>query len=102
MTTAFATALDRANRAVLSRLSIDDDITLNWDPVVAIFDNGYAAGSVGIMGMASTQPMLTLATADVPDSPVGMLAVVHEVTYTVASHQSDGLGMSTLYLERTV
>jgi hypothetical protein len=53
------------------------------------------------MGIASTQPTLTLPTASVPANPVGVTAVVASVTYTVAEHQPDGTGVSMLYLERT-
>ena len=69
--------------------------------VACIFDNGYAAGNVGAMGIASTQPTLTLPTASVPAYPVGVTAVVASVSYTVAEHQPDGTGVSMLYLERT-
>lgn len=75
--------------------------TVNGAAVQAIFDNGYAQGQVGIMGAASTQPTLTLPTASVPSSPVGKTAVVNSITYTVAAHEPDGTGVSTLLLERT-
>lgn len=75
--------------------------TLNGVAVTGIFDNGYSAGNVGGMGMASTQPTLTLPTASVPANPVGLAAVVASVTYTIAEHQPDGTGVSMLYLERT-
>ena len=76
-------------------------VTLNGVSVAAIFDNGYSAGSVGIMGVASTQPSLNLATTLVPTNPVGTSAVVNGTTYTVAAHEPDGTGVSLLYLERT-
>lgn len=69
-------------------------------PVNAIFDNGYALGSVGGFGMASTQPTLTLATANVPASPEGQAVVVNGVAYLVASHEPDGTGVSRLMLEK--
>lgn len=78
-----------------------DTVTLDSVAVSAIFDNGYALGSVGSMGMAGAQPSLTLPTASVPANPVGKLAVVGVVTYRVAEHQPDGTGISTLILERT-
>lgn len=67
--------------------------------VPVIFDNGYALGSVGPYGMASTQPSLTLCTADVPATPVGVSVVVGAVTYLVAAHEPDGTGISRLLLE---
>lgn len=78
-----------------------DSITLNSVAVSAMFDNGYALGNVGSMGAAGAQPILTLATTNVPANPVGTLAVVNGITYSVAAHEPDGTGVSTLYLERT-
>jgi hypothetical protein len=77
-------------------------VTLNGVSVSAIFDNGYSAGAVGIMGVASTQPMLSIATSLVPASPVGKSAVVNGLAYTVAAHEPNGTGISALYLERTL
>ena len=67
--------------------------------VSGIFDNGYALGSVGAMGMASSQPTLTLATASVPANPVGTAVVVGGGNYLVGAHEPDGTGMSRLMLE---
>lgn len=75
--------------------------TLNGVAVNGIFDNGYALGSAGGMGFASTQPRLTLPTASVSASPVGLVVVVASVNYLVAEHQPDGTGLSVLLLERT-
>lgn len=69
------------------------------ETVSVIFDNGYALGSVGPIGMASSQPMLTLASANVPADPVGTAVVVGGVSYTVGAHEPDGTGMSRLLLE---
>lgn len=73
--------------------------TVGGSAVSAIFDNGYALGSVGPIGMASSQPMLTLATADVPANPVGTAVVVAAGNYTVGAHEPDGTGISRLMLE---
>lgn len=86
--------------------------------VSAIFDKGYTLGSVGPVGMASSQPMLTLATANVPANPVGTSVVVGNndayvetdyvqpgyspgtaYYYLVGAHEPDGTGMSQLMLE---
>jgi hypothetical protein len=62
------------------------DATLAGAAVRGIFDNGYALGSVGVVGMAGTQPSFTLPTAELP-SPVVGLALVHAgQAYTVAAH----------------
>lgn len=73
--------------------------TLNGAAVAAIFDAAYALSTVGPYGMAGTQPVLTLATASVPATPVGATAVVNGATYTVAAHEPDGTGISRLMLE---
>jgi hypothetical protein len=73
--------------------------TLAGVDVLAIFDNGYAFGNAGLTGMASTQPTLTLATADVPATPVGATAIVNATTYVVVAHEPDGTGVSRLLLE---
>jgi hypothetical protein len=73
--------------------------TVAGQAVQAIFDNGFAMGDVGL-GMAGTQPMLTLPTTLVPASPVGVAAVVNATNYLVAAHEPDGTGMSRLLLER--
>ncbi len=74
--------------------------TVDGASVSAIFDNGYQASAVGALGMASSMPTLTLPTASVPASPVGKAVVVAGISYTVAEHQPDGSGVSTLVLER--
>ena len=74
--------------------------TLAGVPVTGIFDSAYALASVGPHGMASTQPTLTLPTAQVPANPVGLAAVVNGTGYLVAGHEPDGTGVSILLLER--
>lgn len=73
--------------------------TVSGVPVGAIFDNGYAQGGVGGLGMASSQPMLTLPTANVPAQPQGLPVVVGSTSYLVAGHEPDGTGISVLMLE---
>lgn len=87
--------------AFFNAAELADTITLSGVAVSAIFDNAYALGNVGSMGAAGTQPILTLATTNVPANPVGTLAVVNGTTYSVAAHEPDGTGVSILYLERT-
>ena len=74
-------------------------VTLGGAAVSGIFDNGYALGSVGAIGMASSQPTLTLATAHVPANPVGTAVVVGAANYVVCAHEPDGTGVSRLMLE---
>lgn len=98
MASTFAARESRLNQAVFAHLS-NTDATLNAVAVTGIFDNGYAPGSVGPYGMASTQPSLTLSTASVPADPVGMPVVVGAASYLVAAHEPDGTGISRLLLE---
>lgn len=98
MTAPFAALETRLNAAVFARLA-NASATLAGVAVAAIFDNGYALGSVGALGMASSAPTLTLATASVPADPVGLAAVVGGVSYLVAAHEPDGTGVSRLLLE---
>lgn len=69
--------------------------------VAVIFDKEYGLGNVGMLGMASTQPALTLSTADVPANPVGLSVEIDGGTYQVATHEPDGTGISRLVLEAT-
>jgi hypothetical protein len=98
MAATFAARESRLNRAVFTHLS-NVDATINAVLVSGIFDDGYALGSVGTFGMATTQPTLTLSTADVPASVVGTSVVVGAQSYLVASHEPDGAGVSRLMLE---
>jgi len=76
------------------------DATVNGQAVRGIFDNGFASAEVGLVGMSSSRPMLTLPTAGLSADPVGQTAVVGGTSYLVAAHQPDGTGVSTLMLER--
>lgn len=67
--------------------------------VKGIFDKAYQLGNVGVTGIATTAPVLTLATAVVPADPVGTAVVVSGSNYTVAAHEPDGTGVSLLLLE---
>jgi len=74
--------------------------TLGGVAVSVFFNNGYSAGSVGSLGMGDTSPSITLPTAQVPASPIGLSVVVQGATYVVAEHQPNATGISTLLLER--
>jgi hypothetical protein len=52
-----------------------------------------------MLGMATSQPSLTLASADVSTDPVGAAVLVGAVAYVVAAHEPDGTGVSRLLLE---
>ncbi|WP_027477902.1 head-tail joining protein [Curvibacter gracilis] len=67
--------------------------------VDAIFANGYAAGQVGALGMASSQPALALPTVQVPLNPVGLRVTVDGQAYVIADARNDGTGETHLLLE---
>lgn len=74
--------------------------TLGGNAVRGVFDNGYALGSVGLVGMSGTQPTFTLPSASVtPVDPVGQPLVIGALSFTVAAHEPDGTGVSRLILE---
>ena len=98
MASTFAARESRLNRAVFAHLS-NTDAVVDSIAVAAIFDNGFALGNVGPYGMATSQPSLTLSTADVPATPVGVSVVVGGASYLVAAHEPDGTGVSRLLLE---
>lgn len=75
-------------------------VTVGGVARVGIFDAGTRLGAVGMAGVATTQPTLTLPTADVPSPAVGQAVIVNGVNYLVAEHDLDGTGVSTLILER--
>ena len=67
------------------------------------YSGPYAPGNVGALGMASSQPSITLPDTAVPAGPVGTAVVItagHGLgSYLVAEHQPDGSGISMLVLE---
>jgi len=85
--------------AFMNTAEFATSVTLDGATVPAIFDAAFALGSVGAYGMASTQPSLTLASANVPSAPIGKTAVVGNANYLVAAHEPDGTGISRLLLE---
>lgn len=69
--------------------------------VRAIFDAAYDQGSVGMIGMASTQPMLLCRSADLPaGEPVGLQLTIAGTLYAMVHAEPDGTGMTRLLLER--
>lgn len=67
--------------------------------VAVLYDNGAAVGGVGMLGMATSQPSITLPTSYVPSTPVGSTVIVNATTYLVAASEPDGTGISRLLLE---
>jgi hypothetical protein len=94
----FAALEARLNASVFARLA-NVVAQIEAVQVAGIFSNGYAAGDVGALGMASTGTMLEVPTASVPRSPEGKSVVVRGRAYVIAAHQPDGTGSSRLMLE---
>lgn len=69
------------------------------EPVHGIFDDAYAVGDVGELGMATTRPTLLLPSAQVPAAVRGMQVQVAGQHFTVEDTQPDGTGMTLLILE---
>ena len=87
-------------------LLFDDDqfaieVLIAGVPTLAIFDAAFERASLGELGMATTEPVLRLPTALVPQPATRTPVVVAGVPYRVAEHQPDGTGISLLYLEKT-
>lgn len=98
MAAKFAALEARLNTAVFAHVA-NTDAVVNGVTVPAIFDAAYTLGTVGPYGMATAQPSLTLPTASVPTSPVGMAVVVGVLSYLLVAHEPDGTGISRLILE---
>lgn len=94
----FAALEARVNAAVFARLA---NVVAQVDGIerAGIFDNGRAVAGVAGLGMASRGPALQLLTAEVPATPEGRPVVVQGRAYSIAEHQPDGTGISTLLLE---
>lgn len=62
-----------------------------------VFDNAF----VEINGVTSRKPIFKIRLADLTSSPVeGDTILINSVNYTVRDSQADGLGSSTLILEK--
>jgi hypothetical protein len=75
------------------------EATLDGVTVRGIFDNAFVASGYG-MGMATTNPTMTMPTSQLPADPVGKPFIYGGLSYVVAEHHPDGTGMSVLMLER--
>jgi hypothetical protein len=98
MSTSFAAAITRLNASVLKCLPNAQAVIggVSYD---VLLSDPYVSASVGL-GMATSQPTIALATANVPTAPEGQAITVNNVPYIIGPHQPDGHGMSVLLLER--
>lgn len=111
MAATFATLETRLNLAVFKCLSnVTSDIA--GISVDGIFDNSYALGNVGSVGMAGSQPTWTVPTASIPPrvidwfryftepfDPLDLIVVINTVSYRIVAHEPDGTGVSRLLME---
>jgi hypothetical protein len=67
--------------------------------VRGVFRNGFMLADGGV-GMGTTNPVFTCATAELPAAPVGETLALGSSTYVIAAHEPDGTGVSVLMLER--
>ena len=95
----FAALEGRVNNAVFARLS-NAEVSIAGAPVFGgIFDDESVVGGVGPIGMATSQPCVSVPAGMVPSSPVGMPIAVNGVDYLVAASRPDGAGSVMLVLE---
>jgi hypothetical protein len=96
MATRFSVLEARLNEAVFSRLS-NVETTLAGVTVRGIFDKEYLLEDLG-GGIATSGPVFTLASADVPAIVAGLALVVNGLTYKVVEPMPDGAGVTVLRL----
>lgn len=95
----FAALESRVNNAVFARLA-NAAVAVDGGQVVGgIFDDGYAVGAVGPLGMGASQPSLLVPASAVPAGVVGKQASVNGVGYFIAASEPDGTGITRLLLE---
>lgn len=70
--------------------------TIGGVDVSAIFSNR----ADDVLGVAGTQPVLTVKSSDVAATARGTAVVVSSVSYTVAKIEPDGTGLSRVILEK--
>lgn len=67
--------------------------------VKGILSRPFQLAGLAGAGSASSDPVFTLPTDDVPDDPVGQQIAIGDDTYTIQAVQPDGSGVSRLMLE---
>ena len=75
--------------------------TIGGAAVPVIFDNAWALAAVGFAGMSGTGPSALVMTARLAADPIGVACVINSVTYSIATHEPDGTGLSLIRLERS-
>lgn len=98
----FAAIETRVNRRVIDRLS-NVAAVIGGTQVYGVFEMPFELGSVGLAGMATSQPELLVAATDLPaavrQDPAGEPIEVAGRNYRVAESRPDGTGITRLLLE---
>lgn len=76
--------------------AVGEQVTLDGAAVWAVFDNAYAQ----VLDAVSAQPVLQLRSSDAAAVTRASTVVRGAAGYRVANIEPDGLGMTTLILER--
>lgn len=108
----FAALESRLNQAAITRLS-NAVADFNGELVCGMFDTPNQLATVGQSGMASAQPTLTVASADVPPrvintyyrwcfepfDAIDLQVTVNGAAYKIVGLEPDGTGITRLVLE---
>lgn len=97
----FAALEYRVNNAVFARLANASVSIEGAQAVGGIFDAEYATASVGVMGMATSSPVVQMLSPDVPANVEGLSIVVNDAAFVVVASEPDGTGITRLLLEVT-
>lgn len=95
----FAALEARANSAAFARLS-NAEVSIDGGPAFGgIFEDAYSIGGVGVLGMASSQPVVMVPKAQVVGDVTGLPILVNGVAYVIGTPEPDGFGAVRLLLE---
>lgn len=97
MPTPFARLEARVNAVALAKTA-NATAQIGGVEVGGIFEDAGVVSGGGI-GMATTNPRITLPTASVPEAPEGQQITCNNSLYTIVEHAPDGKGFSVLELE---
>ncbi len=97
----FAALESRLNTAVQRRLANAIAVFAGGLEVPVLFEDAYALGAVGPVGMAASQPQFDCPSADVPPGAVGGVVVVGGAPYLIAQVMPGVSGMTRVLLEAT-
>ena len=91
----FASAIADMHTAMVPMLA-NVVATIDGVAVPAMFANAYASAAFDQIALDASRPTLTVLTANIPASPVGLDATVGAVDYIIRAAEPDGLGPAGL------